>query len=89
MIGPQGGRGEESFDVFVCTPRWLEENRQNDGVVCGRHMLIMFDYNYERLKAFFEKAAAEATGESWREVALSLSRIGKWEFEDYRESVQT
>jgi Immunity protein 8 len=46
LVGPEEGIGEESFDVMVCTPRWLIENHSPEDIVSGRHMLIMFRYDY-------------------------------------------
>jgi hypothetical protein len=84
MIGPQGGDGEESFDVQVCTPRWLEADHNGGDIISGRHMLIVLKFDYDALKRYFEHAAASVTGADWDEVAQKLSRIGKWEFEDYQ-----
>jgi hypothetical protein len=84
MAGPQGREGEESFDVFVCTPEWLKENRGASDVVVGRHHLIVFRYDYDRLKRFLEGYCYQCSGETWQEVAQQLGRLGKWEFEDYK-----
>jgi len=86
MIGPAGQEGEESFDIVVCTPEWLKWNHTTE-VVLGRHHLIVFEYNYERLTGYIAAYAEECTGESWQEIAQLLGRLGKWEFEDYQESV--
>ena len=46
MVGPEGEDGEESVDIEVCTPKWLEENYGQEDVVVGRHHLIVREYDY-------------------------------------------
>ncbi|WP_315074031.1 Imm8 family immunity protein [uncultured Microbacterium sp.] len=41
LIGPDGGVGEESFDVLVCTTRWLAREIDCDGTQLVRHALVM------------------------------------------------
>ena len=85
MIGPEGKDGEESFDIEVCTPRWLDENYDLDEVVIGRHHLIVREYNYQRLVQSIQEFLKSCTGKDWNEVARKVSRLGMWEFEDYVE----
>lgn len=85
MAGPVDEPGEESFDILVCTPRWLTEKYRDDEIISGRHKLIMFNYDYARLAARLEQAVKACAGESWNDVATKLSRFGYWEFEDYVE----
>ena len=85
FAGPEGGEGEESFDVVVCTPRWLERKHGQHEVVVGRHRLIVFEYDYDRLVKMIELYCDSCEGNSWQDVAEKLSRLGKWEFEDYSE----
>lgn len=84
LVGPENGPGEESFDVVVCTPRWLEKKHNPQEMLIGRHYLLVFEYDYNRLLRAIEDLCDSAEGGSWGEVASKLSRIGKWEFEDYR-----
>lgn len=84
FAGLQGRPGEESFDVLVCTPDWLKSHHESSEIVIGRHMLIVFEYDYKRLRRFFEEFCNRAWGDTWQEVASKLSRMGKWEFEDYK-----
>ncbi|HAC88551.1 MAG: hypothetical protein CMG91_06435 [Marinobacter sp.] len=83
MVGPEGVDGEESFDIEVCTPKWLEETYGMNEVVIGRHHLIVREYNYQKIADTIQDFLRECTGESWIEVAEKVSRLGKWEFEDY------
>lgn len=83
MFGPVGVDGEESFDVVVCTPGWLEKKVIENSLYSGRHHLICSKFDLGQLIAFFEDYAREAEGENWQEVAEKLSRIAQWEFEDY------
>ena len=81
MVGPLGAEGEESFDISVCTPKWLMKRYGPSEVLLGLHKLIVFRYDYVRLKQFIEKYLMRCSGESWEEVAQKVSLLGQWEFE--------
>jgi hypothetical protein len=84
MFGPDGSDGEESFDVVVCTPRWLESEVERSGMIDGRHHLVVSRFDLTEIRSFLISYARSCEGESWDAAALKLSRLGKWEFEDYR-----
>jgi hypothetical protein len=88
MIGPKGVDGEESFDIQVCTPKWLSDRQDPSDVVIGRHYLIVFGYDYDRLVNVIANFCEECSGKTWQEIAMRLDRLGKWEFEDYQPAVQ-
>ena len=84
MAGPVGRDGEESFDVVVCTARWIGQHLGTDGILVVRHYVVVDSYDYERLEAFLRHYVDQCSGTTWEEVAFRLGRLGKWEFEDYR-----
>ena len=84
MVGPYGERGEESFDLYVCTPAWIAEKCERDGFVNGRHLLIVRDYDPDLIESLITKLVESCQGNSWEDVAEKVGRIGYWEFEDYR-----
>jgi hypothetical protein len=43
----------------------------------------MFEYDYPRLEEFVRAKVVDAAGSTWEDVAVRLSRFGRWEFEDY------
>jgi hypothetical protein len=83
IVGEKGGKGEESFDVVVCTPQWLMSNFSKDDIVFGRHYLIVFEYNFERILSALQKQVESIEADTWKEIGEKIGRIGKWEFEDY------
>ena len=83
LVGPSGGVGQESFDVVVCTAAWLGEYVRDNGILAGRHYLIVNNFDHGSLKSFIEKYIRRFDGESWDEVADKIGRLGRWEFEDY------
>ena len=85
IVGPQGLPGEESFNIEVCTPKWLEGICGEDDVIMGRHRLIVRYYNYGRIVDFIKRYLRGCSGENWKEVGEKVARLGHWEFEDYRE----
>lgn len=82
---PESEEGEESFDIQVCTPKWLLENHKPEDVIIGRHYLIVMEYNYDRIIQTINSFCSQCEGSTWEEVAHKLGRLGYWEFEDYRE----
>ena len=84
MVGPGGGEGEESFDVVVCSARWISHHLGPEGILVGRHYLVVDSYDYPRLEGFLRRYVDQCSGSTWEEVAFRLGRLGKWEFEDYK-----
>jgi len=84
MVGPNEGEGEESFDVLVCTPRWLEELVAADGPVVGAHHLIVQFLDLELALNFLKDRIESFEAPNWRQLAQQISRIGYWEFQEYR-----
>jgi len=82
MIGPRGQSSAESFDVQVCTPKWMLENCQEP--IWGRHLMVVPGYDITQIRSMVSKYCEACSGANWPEVANKISRIGKWEFEDYQ-----
>ncbi len=73
----------ESFDAFVCTPKWLLDNHKQYDIIIGLHYIIIFEYSYERLYNRLYHFIEEIKVESWQELGAELGKIGKWEFDNY------
>jgi hypothetical protein len=85
MVGPLGEDSSESFDVVLCTPLWLQEQIQGTGPVLGLHHIIVVEYNYDEVFRFVRAFCDRCEGKTWHEVAAKVGRLGRWEFDDYRE----
>lgn len=83
MVGIEGVDGEESFDVEICTPRWLEKKYGVDDIVLGKHHLIVRAYSYSKIEFFIRSFLKGCEGDSRENVAEKVSSLGKWEFEGY------
>ena len=82
LAGPADAPGEESFDIFVCTPDWFAVHMEGD-IRLGRHHLFVRTYDYRAMRNFLETYCRRCEGNSWREVAEKLAHLGRWEFEGY------
>jgi hypothetical protein len=83
IAGPAGSPGEESFDVTLCTPAWIETILKSEKIIMGRHLLIVMEFDYDRIYSFISKYVSSSSGNNWSEIASKLARLGHWEFEDY------
>jgi hypothetical protein len=83
FAGPESQDDAESFDVFVCTPKWLTEKLTGWPVLVGRHHLFVKEYDFTEIRSFIEGYCLNCSGEIWQEVTEKLGRLGKWEFEEY------
>ena len=84
MIGPADGPGEESFDILVCTPAWLSREVKSHGPQIGRHHLVVETMVLSDVADFLRRVVESVEGDDWSDVGSKLSRLGRWEFEDYR-----
>jgi Immunity protein 8 len=82
VVGPSNGEGEESFDVQVVTPQWLEDRCSTDGPMSGRHLVVVCHYDWPALERYLRAQLASCAAGDWAEVAQRLGRLGRWEFED-------
>ena len=80
-VGPLGLRGKERFELLVVTPRWLAARHGRRGAVVGRGKLIVFEWSFERIKAFLAREVERCAGRTWPEVARKVGRIADWEGE--------
>lgn len=89
LVGPREGKGEESFDLNVCSTRWLEEHIEHEGFVLGIHRLFVKTYDPVEIKKFITRTIERFSGATWREVAGKIGRLAYWEFEEYKPSERT
>ncbi|AVQ05371.1 TPA: hypothetical protein HH295_21305 [Xanthomonas vasicola pv. zeae] len=81
VIGPENFEGGDNFFIDVCTPEWIKERHY--GLKWGRFMLIVDRYSYEEIYKFLEQYVSSFEEDSWNKLAIKLSRVMSWEFEDY------
>ena len=84
MVGPVGQDAEESFDVVVCTPRWISSHLGPEEILVGLHHLVVATYDYGRLERFLRRRVSECGGTTWNEIGARIGRLGRWEFDDYK-----
>ncbi len=85
IVGPKSELTEESFDIVVCTPKWFLDKYDVNEMILGRHKLIVFKFDMEKILSRIKRVFDGCSGNNWNEIALKLSRYGHWEFEDYQE----
>jgi len=83
MIGVEGKDGEESFDVFVCTPAYVANELKRNKFIFGRFYLFVDEYNFSGIKNFIDNYLSKLEVNSWQDMAKEMSKYAKWEFEDY------
>jgi len=84
-VGPRGEAVDESFDIRVCTPKWLLANYKDTDMILGSYKLIVFKYDIDAIFKRINRIFANCSGKDWNEIALKLSRVGHWEFENYQD----
>jgi hypothetical protein len=85
MVGPASDNASESFDLMVSTPDWLREKTETGGPMLGVHHVIVARYDYDELLRFIRAFCEGCEGSTWQEIATKVGRLGRWEFDEYRE----
>lgn len=82
-VGVKDVAGGDIFDIDVCSPKWLLQNQSDDFFV-GSGSLIVFTCDMRKIISKVRALFDGCEGNDWSEIAIKLSRIGRWEFENYR-----
>ncbi|KZL14861.1 Imm8 family immunity protein [Pseudovibrio sp. Ad37] len=89
-IGPKGEATSELFQFHVCTPKWAVSNMVNktfgDFGFFGIYMILVEEYDFERIQTKISQLCSEINGESWSDVAIQLSRYAMWEYANYQQT---
>ena len=78
-VGPLGLRGRERFELLVVTPAWLLARHGRRGAVVWRGLLVVFEWSYERVKAFLAREVERCSGPTWPDVVRKVARVAEWE----------
>lgn len=84
IASPAGEPGEESFQLRVRSPASLAKELYQWGPLHERHMVVVARWDPHQIRSFIDRLFTEVEGRDWNEVGEKLSRVGYWEFEDYR-----
>jgi len=84
LIGPEDQEGSESFDIVLCSPRWVEKKCEAEFTFPGLHTLIVREYDWGLIQRYLHRVVSRTVGVDWQELASKLSKLGRWEFEDYQ-----
>jgi hypothetical protein len=78
-VGVLGQRGRERFELLAVTPAWLRQRHGQDGAVLGRGLLVVFRWDYVRLRRFLARHVEACSGATWPDLARQISRFAEWE----------
>lgn len=81
-IGIKGHDGSDFFEVDVASPGYLEHLKPSPFFL--RHTVLATDYNIPAVVALVSKYVEALEEESWEKLAHKISRVARWEYEDYR-----
>lgn len=81
-IGLECTQGADDFEIFICTPKWLEESVWE--ARWGRGLLIVRGYNFFTISGLIHDYVDRCEGDSWEAIVMQLVRIFSWEFDDYQ-----
>jgi hypothetical protein len=84
LVGPDAEEGEESFDLLVCTPSWIESEQLTKGFRWGHGLLVVRRWDPDVLERAVGDLILHAERGTWGEIGELLSRYTHWEFADYR-----
>ena len=81
-VGALGLPGRERFELLAVTPRWLQGRHGGQGLVVGHGLLIVFEWDFGRIRGYLARQVEACTGRTWPEVAKKVGRLGTWEGDD-------
>jgi hypothetical protein len=76
------GPGSENFRITICTRAAVDALVERDGIVIGRHLLIVGNLNTARIEALLHDRLRRLDADTWQQLAEKIGRLAYWEFVD-------
>ncbi len=83
-VGVEGEEGEEVFQIFICSQKWLEKKIKEYTFFVGLHAIIMDEYNYDNLCRILNSLFC-IEGSNYEEISNKLGQIALSEHQQYRD----
>lgn len=83
-IGPENEKGSDFFDLLICTPSWIKAQCDENKSLQRRHMMMVAEYDYLKIKSELIRQIDNCSGENWASIAKKIAKFAAWEFEDYK-----
>ncbi|RLP09040.1 Imm8 family immunity protein [Propionibacterium australiense] len=77
VVGIAGGKEQESFTVFACTPAWLTRRVAEDGPQLGLHHLIVEHVHDKAIERFLDSRIMRLRADDWPALVSRLSRLAR------------
>lgn len=74
-IGPSDAETAETFQLFVCTPIWLEEHVSQEHSRWGANTLVVDRFDKNKIENELEKVIRSISGGTWGELRAELCRF--------------
>jgi Immunity protein 8 len=81
FIGPDGEPGHDTYQIGVCTPRWLATEAMGRGYAWGRFYLIVPRWDYDLVRRAIDELLAGLEGLDWQSISDRLARYAMSEFD--------
>jgi hypothetical protein len=83
-IGADGVEGTNDFDLYVCTPSWLDRmlKYEWEHACWGQHMLIVSSYDLDLVTRRILAHLDDCTGTDFQQVIDKMREVAAWEFDN-------
>ncbi|WP_116062607.1 Imm8 family immunity protein [Cohnella phaseoli] len=78
----EDSEGEDNFDFGIITPKALEKELRNEKIVLGMQYFIVDKLDFELIIGKINQILSKQQGETWKQVAESLSPYFRWKYTD-------
>src|SRR6266487_3639063 len=69
------GGGVATFDVQVCTPKWLARRVEEEPIINGLHVIVVQKHDAQSLRSFIENYVNSLSGGTWSDIVDKMEYL--------------
>ncbi|MDA7418215.1 Imm8 family immunity protein [Xenophilus arseniciresistens] len=82
-IGQKNAASADLFQLFVCSPAWIQAQLSEDRVWWPHASLVIRHFNYFDFLETMNNKISQVQGDNWEQIVSQLRLLARWEFEGY------